>query len=64
MPADNVAISCLKNSGQITIPVSVSVQSVVEGLKVAAALKLWVDRGYRVMGFGVESDVGREIVLC
>ena len=31
---------------------------VVEGLKVAAALKLWVDRGYRVLGFGVESDVG------
>ncbi len=31
---------------------------VVEGLKVAAALKLWVDRGYRQVGFGVESDVG------
>ena len=50
--------SCLKNSGQIIIPVCVGVQSVVEGLKVAAALKLWVDRGYRQLGFGVESDVG------
>jgi hypothetical protein len=29
---------------------------VVEGLKVAAALKLWVDRGYRELGFGVESE--------
>jgi hypothetical protein len=29
----------------------------VESLKVAAALKLWVDRGYRQLGFGVESDV-------
>ncbi len=32
--------------------------AVVESLKVAAALKLWVDRGYRQLGFGVESDVG------
>ncbi len=31
--------------------------AVVENLKVAAALKLWVDRGYRQLGFGVESDV-------
>ncbi len=31
---------------------------VVEGLKVAAALKLWVDRGYRQLGFGVESEDG------
>ncbi len=31
---------------------------VVESLKVAAALKLYVDRGYRQLGFGVESDVG------
>ena len=30
--------------------------AVVEGLKVAAALKLWVDRGYRAFGFGVESE--------
>ena len=32
--------------------------AVVEGLKVAAALKLWVDRGYRQLGFGVESEDG------
>jgi hypothetical protein len=32
--------------------------AVVEGLKVAAALKLWVDRGYRSMGFEVESEDG------
>jgi hypothetical protein len=31
---------------------------VVECLKVAAALKLWVDRGYRQLGFGVESEDG------
>ncbi len=31
---------------------------VVEGLKVAAALKLWVDRGYRQLGFGVETEDG------
>ncbi len=31
---------------------------VVEGLKVAAALKLYVDRGYRQLGFGVESEDG------
>ncbi len=29
---------------------------VVEGLKLAAALKLYVDRGYRELGFGVESE--------
>jgi hypothetical protein len=28
----------------------------VESLKVAAALKLWNDRGYRQLGFGVESE--------
>ncbi len=32
--------------------------AVVESLKVAAALKLWVDRGYRSMGFEVESEDG------
>ena len=32
--------------------------SVVECLKVAAALKLWVDRGYREIGFEVPSDFG------
>mgnify|MGYP005857229405 CR=1 FL=1 len=32
--------------------------AVVEGLKVAAALKLWVDRGYREMGFEMSSDLG------
>ncbi|MCL5876505.1 MAG: hypothetical protein M1540_01675 [Candidatus Bathyarchaeota archaeon] len=32
--------------------------AVVEGLKVAAALKLWCDRGYREMGFEVSSDLG------
>ncbi|MCL5876696.1 MAG: hypothetical protein M1540_02665 [Candidatus Bathyarchaeota archaeon] len=31
---------------------------VIESLKVAAALKLWVDRGYREMGFEVSSDLG------
>mgnify|MGYP000942425871 CR=1 FL=1 len=30
--------------------------AVVESLKVAVALKLWVDRGYRSMGFEVESE--------
>lgn len=28
----------------------------VETLKIAAALKLWKDRGYRKLGFGVESE--------
>jgi hypothetical protein len=32
--------------------------AVIERLKVAAALKLWVDRGYREMGFEVSSDLG------
>jgi hypothetical protein len=32
--------------------------AVVESLKVAAGLKLWVDRGYREVGFGVPSDFG------
>ena len=32
--------------------------AVVECLKVAAALKLWCDRGYRAMGFEVSSDLG------
>jgi hypothetical protein len=36
--------------------------SVVEGLKVAAALKLYVDRGYRELGFGVESEDGGKSV--
>ncbi len=31
---------------------------VVEGLKVAAALKLWFDRGYREVGFGLPCDFG------
>jgi hypothetical protein len=31
---------------------------VVERLKVAAALKLWGDRGYREVGFGVPCDFG------
>ena len=31
---------------------------VIESLKVAAALKLWVERGYREMGFDVSSDLG------
>jgi hypothetical protein len=31
---------------------------VVEGLKLAAALKLWNDRGYRELGFEVPSDLG------
>jgi hypothetical protein len=35
---------------------------VVEGLKVAAALKLYVDRGYRELGFGVESEDGGKSV--
>ena len=30
----------------------------VETLKVAAALKLWVNRGYREFGFEVSSDLG------
>ncbi len=34
--------------------------AVIESLKVAAALKLWVDRGYRSMGFEVESEDGGE----
>ncbi|MCL5877325.1 MAG: hypothetical protein M1540_05885 [Candidatus Bathyarchaeota archaeon] len=32
--------------------------AVIESLKVAAALKLWCDRGYREMGFEVSSDLG------
>ncbi|MCL4430682.1 MAG: hypothetical protein M1167_08015, partial [Chloroflexi bacterium] len=32
--------------------------AVIECLKVAAALKLWVDRGYRELRFGVSSDLG------
>jgi hypothetical protein len=32
--------------------------AVIEALKVAAALKLWCDRGYRQMGFEVSSDLG------
>ncbi len=31
---------------------------IIESLKVAAALKLWNDRGYRQVGFGVPSDLG------
>ncbi len=34
----------------------------IENLKVAAALKLWNDRGYRQLGFGVESDVDGKTV--
>lgn len=37
---------------------------VVEALKVAAALKLYVDRGYRELGFGVESeDNGKSVYV-
>jgi len=35
---------------------------VVESLKLAAALKLYVDRGYRELGFGVESEDGGKSV--
>jgi hypothetical protein len=34
--------------------------AVVENLKVAAALKLWCDRGYRTVGFGVPCDFGEK----
>jgi hypothetical protein len=34
----------------------------VENLKVAAALKLWCDRGYRTVGFGVPCDFGEKTV--
>lgn len=35
---------------------------IVECLKVTAALKLWFDRGYRQVGFGVPSDFGGKTV--
>ncbi len=34
--------------------------TVLEELKVAAALKLWNDRGYRELGFEVPSDLGEK----